>query len=310
MADATARSALARLLASRPDRATVVIDGLIGSAVPELLAPHADRLRLVMLVHMPLGEGGDPDAYLTEARALAATSAAVTTSGWCRERLLRLYDLAPHRVFVARPGVDAARLAAGSPDGTRLLCAATVAPHKGHDVLVRALSRLADRDWSCVLVGRLDRDPGFVDELRAMAQAAGISDRLRLAGPRPPAEVAGFYAQADLLVLPSRGETYGMVVTEALAHGLPVLATAVGGLPEALGRAADGHRPGILVPPDDVPALAEALGRWLEDPSLRAVLSRRARARRVTLTRWAGTAEAFAAALTAAAGTVRIHTGR
>jgi glycosyltransferase involved in cell wall biosynthesis len=160
-----------------------------------------------------------------------------------------------------------------------------------------------------VLVGRLDREPGFVEELRAMAEAAGIADRLHFAGPHPPAEVAGFYAQADLLVLPSRGETYGMVVTEALAHGLPVLATSVGGVPEALGRAHDGHRPGILVPPQDVPALADALHRWLEDPSLRAALNRRARGRRVTLTRWAGTAQAFVTALTAA-GTVRIPTGR
>jgi glycosyltransferase involved in cell wall biosynthesis len=257
-----------------------------------------------------LGEGGDPDAYLTEAEALTAATTVVTTSGWCRDRLLELYELAPHRVFVAQPGVDAARLAPGSSAGTRLLCAATVAPHKGHDLLIRALSQLSDREWSCVFVGRLDREPGFVEELRAMAQAAGIADRLRFAGAHPPAEVAGFYAEADLLVLPSRGETYGMVVTEALAHGLPVLTTAVGGLPEALGRAPDGHRPGMLVPPEDVPALADALRRWLEDPTLRAALNRRARARRVTLTRWAGTAQAFAAALTTAAGTVRIHTGR
>jgi glycosyltransferase involved in cell wall biosynthesis len=107
-----------------------------------------------------------------------------------------------------------------------------------------------------------------------------------------------FYAEADLLVLPSWGETYPLVVGEALAHGVPVLATAVGGVPEALGHARDGRRPGILVPPGDAPALADALRRWLEDPALRSQLRRSARSRRATLQRWGSTARVFDAVLT------------
>ena len=94
-----------------------------------------------------------------------------------------------------------------------------------------------------------------------------------------------------MLVLPSRTETYGMVVTEALAHGLPVIATAVGGVPEALGRADDGNSPGLLVPPDDVAAFAAALRRWLDDPLRRRRLRRAAARRRLTLSSWSRTAD-------------------
>ena len=94
------------------------------------------------------------------------------------------------------------------------------------------------------------------------------------------------YSDADLFVLPSRAETYGMVVTEALARGLPVVATAVGGVPEALGLAPDGDRPGLLIPPDDPAALADALRAWLTDPGLRERLRKAALGRRETLPTW------------------------
>jgi glycosyltransferase involved in cell wall biosynthesis len=89
-----------------------------------------------------------------------------------------------------------------------------------------------------------------------------------------------------VLVLPSHAETYGMVVTEALARGLPVITTAVGGLPEALGRTSDGRQPGLLVPAGDSGALAAALRCWLGDAELRQGLRAAARERRSTLTGW------------------------
>jgi glycosyltransferase involved in cell wall biosynthesis len=97
-----------------------------------------------------------------------------------------------------------------------------------------------------------------------------------------------------VLVLPSRGETYGLVVTEALARGLPVIAAEVGGVPEALGYGADGTRPGLLVPPDDPDALRDALRGWLEDADLRRRLRRAARERRVSLSRWSKTTSVVA----------------
>ena len=275
--DAAARAALAAQLAALPDDALVLLDGLVASAVPDVLRPHAWRLRLVALVHMPIGGGAE-----TEALSLAA--AIVTPSAWSRHRLLDLHPLAPATVHIAPPGVDGAPLVPGTPGGTNLLCVAAVTPGKGHDRLVAALARVHDLDWRCVCVGSLTRDPDFVHQVRS--QAGAIGDRVELVGPRTGIALEASYAAADLLVLATRSETYGMVATEALARGIPVLATSVGGLPEAMGRAPDGRVPGLLVPGD---GLGPALRYWLTDAALREELRRSAVLRRSTLTTWAET---------------------
>jgi glycosyltransferase involved in cell wall biosynthesis len=149
-------------------------------------------------------------------------------------------------------------------------------------------------------VGPLDVEPDFVDDLHKTAADAGIADRLEFSGAVGHDEVREAYAGADALVLPSRGESYGLVVTEALAHGLPVVATSVGGVPEALGHGDDGSTPGVLVRPGDADALAGGLRRWLEEPRRRERLRRSARIRRLTLTTWSGTTAQVASALEAA----------
>ena len=138
-------------------------------------------------------------------------------------------------------------------------------PDKGHDVLLDALATATDLSWRCACVGSLDRDPAFADGVRRRARDGGLGDRVRFAGPRTGPELDRAYAAADLLVLASRAETYGMVVTEALARGVPVLAAEVGGVTEALGHGADGTRPGLLVAPGDPAALGAALRAWLGD---------------------------------------------
>ncbi|MFI9526002.1 glycosyltransferase family 4 protein [Micromonospora rosaria] len=288
--DAPARAAVDRVLAAVPDGAVVLADGLVASAVPEVLTRHAGRVRLVVLVHLPLEDEA-------EARALAAAAAVVTTSGWTRRRLLDRYGLPADRVVVAHPGVDAVPVVTGDGAGAGLLCVAAVTPYKGQDVLVDALAAVTDRRWHCTLVGSVTVDPDFAGRVADRIRAHRLTDRVHLAGPRTGAGLAAAYAAADLLVLASRTETYGMVVTEALARGLPVLATATGGVPEALGRAPDGSRPGLLVPPDDPAALAAALRRWLDDGDLRRALRRAARARRATLTGWPTTSARVAQVL-------------
>jgi glycosyltransferase involved in cell wall biosynthesis len=298
-------AALDRAVQQIPDGALVLLDGLIASTAPEVLVPEAQRLRLVVLVHMALGhrpaEDGAEDARTRERAVLSAAAAVITTSAWTRRRLLELYGLPADRVHAAEPGVEAAELANGTEAGEALLCVGAVTPIKGHDLLLGALATITDLSWHCVCVGSLDREPAFADEVRRLSLDGGLGDRVRLTGPKIGADLERCYAGADLLVLPSRTEAYGMVAIEALARGLPVVAAEVGGVTEALGQGADGILPGLLVPPDDRAALAAALRAWLGDADLRERLRRAARERRESLPGWATTTSAIAAVLTAAA---------
>jgi glycosyltransferase involved in cell wall biosynthesis len=301
--DPRARAALAEALERVPEHAVVLIDGLIASTAPDVLVPLARRLRLVVLVHMPLGHRPAPDAAAdTRARERAVLSAAasvVTTSSWSRQRLLELYSLPADEVHVAPPGVDAAELLTGTPTGENLLCVAAVTVDKGHDLLLDALTMMRGLSWRCVCVGSLDRDVAFADSVRRSALEQGFGDHVSFPGARTGAGLDRSYAAADLLVLPSRAETYGMVITEALARGLPVVAAEVGGVPEALGHGADGIRPGLLVPPEDPAALGAALRAWLGDARLRGRLRQAARERRASLPGWSTTTSVIAKLLAA-----------
>jgi glycosyltransferase involved in cell wall biosynthesis len=171
---------------------------------------------------------------------------------------------------------------------------AAVTPDKGHDVLLDGLALATELAWRCECVGSLVRAPAFADEVRRRARELGLGQRVRFPGALTGAQLDRAYAAADVLVLASRAETYGMVVTEGLARGLPVIATEVGGVTEALGHAGDGTRPGLLIPPGDPAALGAALRAWLEDAELRDRLRRAARERRAHLRPWAATASAVA----------------
>ncbi|WP_369231793.1 glycosyltransferase family 4 protein [Streptomyces sp. R21] len=300
---ATARTELARTLAELPDGTVVLLDGLVACGVPEIIVPEAERLSLAVLVHLPLGdERGLPPAVAAELDArerttLRAVSAVVATSDWAVRRLVAHHGLAPERVHVAAPGADIAPLAPGTDGVSRLLCVAAVTPRKGQHRLVEALAAVTDLPWSCFCVGSLTQDPAYVAELRALIEKFGLEDRLQLVGPQAGAALDASYAAADLMVLTSYAETYGMAVTEALARGIPVLATDVGGLPEAVGRAPDGGVPGILVPPEDPAALAAELRGWFGEADVRRRLKAAARGRRAALDGWATTARSLAGVL-------------
>ena len=287
-----------------PDGAVVLLDGLDRVRRPggarAAGVPAAAGCARAHAARPPAGRGVRR-GRAREREVLAAAAAVVTTSAWTKRRLGELYALPADRMHVAEPGVDAAALAPGSAAGDALLCVAAVTPGKGHDVLLNGLATAKDLSWRCACVGRLDRDPAFADGVRRATQIKGLGDRVRFAGPRTGPWLDRAYATADLLVLASNAETYGMVVTEALARGLPVLATEVGGVTEALGHGDDGTRPGLLVPPGDPAALGAALRTWLGDAEQRRRLRRAARERRASLRRWPATTSILAGVLAGAA---------
>jgi glycosyltransferase involved in cell wall biosynthesis len=301
MPDSGARADLARVLFAIPDGETVLIDGLIASSAAAQLLPHTGRIRMTVLLHMPLATSvdahHDAGAERSERDVLRAAAGVIVTSEWTRRQVLTRYQIPARLVHVARPGAD--RVAAPPrPVRGRLICVGVLSRHKGQDLLVEALADLADRDWHCVLAGSLDRDPAFVEQLRTRIARLGYDHRVQLSGVLTGAALSHAYTTADLLVAPSRMETYGMTVSEALAHGLPVIAADVGGLPEALGCTADGAGPGQLIAPGDPAALAAALGDWLGDEDHRHRLRAAARRRQSTLRDWAQTTQEIANALT------------
>ena len=297
-----AHAGLARIVSAIPDGETVLIDGLIASPSAAQLLPHTGRTRMTVLLHMPLATILDarPDARLqrSERTALRAAAGVIVTSEWTRQQVLTRYAIPARRVHVARPGADRVTAPARPVPG-HLICVGVLGRHKGQDLLVEALAGLGDLNWHCVLAGPLDRNPDFVEHLRTRIARLGYGHRVQLAGVLTGAALSHAYTTADLLVAPSRSETYGMAVTEALAHGLPVIAAAVGGLPEALGSTANGTRPGQLIPPGDPAALATALGEWLGDERHRHRLRAAARQRRSALRGWEQTTQEIANALTA-----------
>lgn len=291
-----ARAALARI----PDGAAVVVDGLAFGAMPQVAEAEADRLKLIALVHHPLAEetGLSPakQALLHgQERAALATARRVIVTSAATARGLAAYGVAPERIGVVPPGCDPAPLATGSDGpGLALVCVASLTPRKGHAVLFEALAGLLDRPWRLTCVGSRDRDPETANELEAMIARRGLSERVVLTGELGGAALDRRYHDADLAVLASFHEGYGMVLAEALARGLPVVSTTAGAIPGTVPETA-----GILVPPGDTAALAAALARVMDDAALRRRLAAGAREAREALPTWPEGAARFAAELEA-----------
>lgn len=285
---ASGPGALRAALADAPPDRPVLLDGLL------LEQPDTDgplpHDHVVPLLHMPPGD----DRGLERLRRVPVV---VTSSRWTASRVRAL--LPPGTaVAVAPPGVRPTRLVSTSPSGRRLRCVAALQPHKGQDVLLAALGALDRQEWRCELVG--PGDPAFVQQLAALAAASGIGDRVVLTGPRPGNPIANLYAGADVLVLPSRTESYGMVLAEALACGVPVIAADTGGIREAVDPAAT-----LLVRPGDPQSLALALRTWLRRADLRHRLTAAARDHADRRRGWAATAETVADALAETATTAK-----
>lgn len=281
-----------------PDGRIVVIDGLALAGLVSLLPRIVDRLDPVALIHHPLADetGIDVERAIeleaAEIAALTLVQKVIVTSSWTRRRLAD-YGVEPARVAVVPPGVDRGTVVSREPSSTvRLLTVATITPRKGHTILVEALARLKALDWSLRCGGSLDLDPVCASALGAQIEQAGLSDRITLLGELSPGRIRSEYANADLFVLPSYLEGYGMALAEAIAHGLPVVSTTSGAIPDTVPCAAS-----RLVPPGNVDALTDTLGQLIRDPSARLELSSGARDAAESVSTWRQAARGFAAVL-------------
>ena len=296
MPDQETLNSVGQTLAAIPDQSVVVIDGLAFGVLDEVAVKEARRLRLVALCHHPLAletgldERSRQALLISERRALECASATIVTSGHTRQILIDQYAVPAERVSVALPGTDQTPFAPCDGDPLRLLTLASLTRRKAHDVLIDALAPLEALPWQARFVGGMDFDPAWAKSLQERANKLGLSQRIEFAGTVEDAQAE--YQQADVFVLPSRFEGYGMVFAEALAAGLPVIAARSGAVPDVVPEAA-----GLLVAPDDVDGLSAALQQILTSATLRQNLQAGARKVAATLPSWVDTASLVAGKL-------------
>lgn len=294
--DAEALAAAEACFAALPNDTPVIVDGLAYGVLDAVAERHGPRLRLVALCHHPLvleaGLSGADAQRLqqTEQRALAAAQAVIVTSPATARLLTDQFAVPPSRITVALPGTPRPPFAPCNGNPPVLLTVATLTPRKGHDLLIQALARLAHLPWTLRLVGGAQFDPAWAQALREQVTACGLTDRVLFLGEL--AQLDAEYQAADVFVLPSRFEGYGMAFAEALSFGLPILATRAGAIPEVVPPTA-----GLLVPPDDVEALTEALLTLLTEPARRQALQHGAREAASRLPTWADCAQRVATLL-------------
>lgn len=310
---------LAEALQGIPDGTPVVIDGLAMSGEPDVVRGHAPRLTTLALIHQLLADehGLQPSqrdrAVELERDALACTAGIIVTSPFTASRVQAM-GLDPAVIQTVPPGTDPAPLARGPGPGAppRLLCVASVTPGKGHDVLVRALARLADVPWHCICVGSLTRSPAYARLVQSQARDAGLDGRVFFAGECDETSVDTLYLTSSVFVLASYYEAFGMALTEAMARGLPVVSTTAGAIPDTVPSDA-----GILVPPGDDVALSGALRELLVDAphepydalARRSRLGTAARRHAARLPGWDEAVDAFADAVSALSRSARPRRG-
>ena len=268
----------------------VVLDGLLGCA---LRTPPVCAGPLLQLVHLPRGRGGG-EALVRERACLQAADGIIVTSQHAAADIAGLYRL---RAAVARPGTERRPLTVPETAGTRLLCLASVEERKNQLLLAETLTTvqaaMPDAGISCVFAGPIT-EPDYAEQLRQTLTRLPAGS-WKITGELDKHGVDAALAAADLLLLPSVHETFGMVITEAAAAGIPAFVTAGTGAQEAL-------QAGRSLPPEPG-AWAEALMAWLGDEHDRTQLREQAQRTRKDLPGWEETAAALLAAVDAVART-------
>jgi glycosyltransferase involved in cell wall biosynthesis len=289
--------ATALAIAKTPKDAVLLFDGLAYAVIPPALIRGFDRT-IVALVHHPLclEAGLDPERAdelrALEIAALAEAQHVIVTSHHTGRSLIEDFAVPAAKVTVAEPGTDRSARAIGSGHAhVQLLAVGSIIPRKGYDVLIEALAALPDRNWHLTIAGA-ERDAVTAATVRAAVSDAGLQTKVTFKGAVDEAELAALYAAADIFVMPSLFEGYGMVLTEAMARGLPIVCTTGGAAAETCPDGA-----ALKVAPGDAVAFRGALTTLLADPALRAKLSDASWTAAATLPTWDETTRRIAAVL-------------
>lgn len=292
----------AAIIASLPADCILLIDGLAYGAMPEELIRRFNR-RIVALCHHPLAleNGLSPEQaaalHHSESAALALAEHVIVTSPLTAMILAGDFSVPSAKITVAEPGTARKSRAMGSKsDVVNMLAVGSIVPRKGYGVLVEALHGLKRRNWKLRIAGTA-RSLETVNALRDQIRLSGLDGHIQLLGAVPDRDLDHLFETADLFVMSSLFEGYGMVLGEALQRGLPIVTTTGGAASETVPDGA-----GLKVPPGDVPALRTALDDALADPGLRARLAEAAHRAGQNLPTWEDTARIIAGALQGLSG--------